>query len=822
VGTSSPFARFSIQQNASDTGTTVFAIASSTATATTTLFAVSNAGVVSVGDPSATGDAVFQFANDPNAWSVGYYASDKSFRIASSTALGANVALSIAKGGNSTTTLSGLNISGAATSTSNVGFNITSGCYAVGGVCLGTPTVTVLSAVRTYPSTSASATTTYTWTKPAGTQYIEAEIWGAGGGAGGTTQSSGSNDGGGGGGGGGASIMAGFATSTGGGGGGGAAGVGGAGGKGGTGGKYAACGTGGGTHQNGSPGGGGGGGGAGGPGITSGTITGGNGGLGGASATTTGTTIYNVASSTGNMGGAGGPGSPGVGGNSGNGNGGSGGTGTTGSTGSAVSGGGGGAGGYTKVYVSTTNLPSSITLQIGCGGNGGSSNTGPDGNAGQGGVILIYEYANVTAGADLAELYPADDTSLESGDIVAFSTGLPITITRADAAQDRPMAGIISSKPGLLLKDENAGDTERPVALAGRVPAKVNLEGGPIAIGDRIALSSVPGVGRKATPFENSVGVALEAYTATSTSGMITVFIDLKQGIDAQEFGKVLLGPAVLAIASSTTAALTVTLDTSTSTASTTSPDGSAASSTASTTPARNTYFDGSFVGSLLAYIAHWLADAGNGIADIFADTVTASVINADQVNTKTLCLDGLCVTKDQLQNLLNGQGSGSQGGGSQGGSQGGGSTPSVDPAAPVISINGNNPAHISVGSAYADLGASVTDDQDHNLGYYVSVDGGATTTPDQVSIDTSAAATHTIVYSAMDSQGNTSTATRTVIVEVAAPPPAGDTASSTPPVADDTSTSTPPTLPADGASAGSTPDTASSTSPDQATSTTP
>jgi hypothetical protein len=44
VGTSSPFAKFSVHANAGDTATTLFAIGSSTATATSTLFSVSNTG----------------------------------------------------------------------------------------------------------------------------------------------------------------------------------------------------------------------------------------------------------------------------------------------------------------------------------------------------------------------------------------------------------------------------------------------------------------------------------------------------------------------------------------------------------------------------------------------------------------------------------------------------------------------------------------------------------------------------------------------------------------------------------------------------------
>ena len=57
-----------------------------------------------------------------------------------------------------------------------------------------------------------------------------------------------------------------------------------------------------------------------------------------------------------------------------------------------------------------------------------------------------------------------------------------------------------------------AGERKVPVALVGRVPVKVNSEGGAIAVGDRIAPSSVPGVGKKASSFAHTVGIALEPF----------------------------------------------------------------------------------------------------------------------------------------------------------------------------------------------------------------------------------------------------------------------------------------------------------------------
>jgi hypothetical protein len=77
------------------------------------------------------------------------------------------------------------------------------------------------------------------------------------------------------------------------------------------------------------------------------------------------------------------------------------------------------------------------------------------------------------------------------------------------------------------------------------------------------------------------------------------------------------------------------------------------------------------------------------------------------------------------------------------------------DTEAPVITINGNNPAVIDLGASYNDIGATVTDNVNTNLGITVSGD----------QIDTSVAGTYTVTYTATDQAGNSVTATRTVIV---------------------------------------------------------
>jgi hypothetical protein len=106
-----------------------------------------------------------------------------------------------------------------------------------------------------------------------------------------------------------------------------------------------------------------------------------------------------------------------------------------------------------------------------------------------------------------------------------------------------------------------------------------------------------------------------------------------------------------------------------------------------------------------------------------------------------------------------------------------------------VLQVNGDNPAIIQVGATYTDLGAQITGppQADLNLGITTYVNGAPM---NPVQLDTSAAATDTIQYVATDSAGNTSTSTRTVIIQATndLTAQAGNQASTTP-----TNNNTPP-----------------------------
>ena len=147
-----------------------------------------------------------------------------------------------------------------------------------------------------------------------------------------------------------------------------------------------------------------------------------------------------------------------------------------------------------------------------------------------------------------------------------------------------------------------------------------------------------------------------------------------------------------------------------------------------------------------------------------FADSFTSKKVQTDE-----LCVGTTCVTQAQFLKMVQGSGQ-SAAVGNSGTTLGVVSTTistasTTDTVPPVITLQGIDPTTIAVGSAYIDLGATVSDNVDTNLGIHVSVDGGATTTPDMIIINTSTPGTHTILFSATDAAGNTGYATRIVSV---------------------------------------------------------
>jgi len=136
-----------------------------------------------------------------------------------------------------------------------------------------------------------------------------------------------------------------------------------------------------------------------------------------------------------------------------------------------------------------------------------------------GGAIAL-KLTIIVKGADLAEWYPTQDNSIESGDVVALDRNMPTSgnysapgIAKANGEYDEGALGVISEKAGIELSVGGPG--RRLVGLQGRVPIKVSSINGPIRKGDYLTASSIPGVAMRATRPGKVVAQAMTDYDSS-------------------------------------------------------------------------------------------------------------------------------------------------------------------------------------------------------------------------------------------------------------------------------------------------------------------
>ncbi len=139
---------------------------------------------------------------------------------------------------------------------------------------------------------------------------------------------------------------------------------------------------------------------------------------------------------------------------------------------------------------------------------------------------------------------------------------------------------------------------------------------------------------------------------------------------------------------------------------------------------------------------------------NITANIVTTNAVNNNVVGTYTVTYfvsdaAGNGATSTRTVNVTSGSSSGGSGGSGATGGAGGDTTP------PVITILGENPVTIAVGSTYTDAGATANDTHDGVVA--VTVIGNT--------VDTSVPGTYHVDYAARDASMNWGNATRVVIV---------------------------------------------------------
>ncbi|PCH98704.1 MAG: hypothetical protein COB85_01050, partial [Bacteroidetes bacterium] len=145
-----------------------------------------------------------------------------------------------------------------------------------------------------------------------------------------------------------------------------------------------------------------------------------------------------------------------------------------------------------------------------------------------------------TTGIDLAEKFPSSEEGLEPGDVVVLDLEFRERIKGSCNGYEETLLGVISENPGVILGGNNKELEEidaPPVALTGRVPVKVTLEGGPIKIGDVLTSSSTPKHGMKASKTGAVFGIALEPFNGENgKAGKILCYINVHSWVNPIEF----------------------------------------------------------------------------------------------------------------------------------------------------------------------------------------------------------------------------------------------------------------------------------------------
>jgi hypothetical protein len=127
-----------------------------------------------------------------------------------------------------------------------------------------------------------------------------------------------------------------------------------------------------------------------------------------------------------------------------------------------------------------------------------------------------------------------DRAQYEPGDVIVIDTASPGKFAKSDRAYSRMVAGVYSTKPGLvgrrLTVERVDKSAEVPMAMVGIVPTKVSAENGPIEPGDLLVSATKPGYAMKGTDNGRLTGAVLGKALAPLRSGygVIEVMISIQ------------------------------------------------------------------------------------------------------------------------------------------------------------------------------------------------------------------------------------------------------------------------------------------------------
>jgi hypothetical protein len=143
-------------------------------------------------------------------------------------------------------------------------------------------------------------------------------------------------------------------------------------------------------------------------------------------------------------------------------------------------------------------------------------------------------------GADFAESVSVrgERRLYEAGDVMVIDDAGNRSLAKSQKPYSTLVAGIVSTKPGMLATLHNsttsagqkAIEAEVPLAVIGIVPCKVSAENGPIRAGDLLVTSSTAGYAMKGTDRARMLGavVGKAMQPLQSGKGIIEVLVTLQ------------------------------------------------------------------------------------------------------------------------------------------------------------------------------------------------------------------------------------------------------------------------------------------------------
>ncbi len=148
---------------------------------------------------------------------------------------------------------------------------------------------------------------------------------------------------------------------------------------------------------------------------------------------------------------------------------------------------------------------------------------------------VITEELEITGGADLSEHFALTVPDVEPGMVVTIDPDTPGHLTLSHQAYDRKVAGIVSGaggiETGLVMGQRGSvADGTHPVALTGRVYVYADATDHPIAPGDLLTTSHIPGHAMKVMDYPKAQGAILgKAMTGLETGqGLVLVLVALQ------------------------------------------------------------------------------------------------------------------------------------------------------------------------------------------------------------------------------------------------------------------------------------------------------